>query len=57
METKIHKATLCDDDLYEVNSMYLWLPPDNENVVLKKSMLKKVISVDLLHRLLDYEGV
>ena len=51
------EATLGDDDFYEVNPMYLWLPAEHDDSVSYNAMLKKVEALDLLHRTLGHDAV
>ena len=51
------EATLCDDDLYEVNPIHLWLDAENDKSVSHIPMLTKVEAVDLLHWTLGHAAV
>ena len=51
------EATLCDDELYEVNPIQLWLDAENDKSVSHIPMLTNVEAVDLLHRTLGHVDV
>ena len=51
------EATLCDDDLHEINPVHLCLPAEDDECVAHNAMLTKGEAVELLHRTLGNVAV